>query len=265
MRAVCWNMRRAKAESAAWRHLQECAPDVALLQEVGAVPESILEHYAHRAERPVGRTGRPQRFLTVLLAKGEIVRPIALRASSPRVQALLDRFRACIVAYEVKLGDGRRLVAVSVYSPAWSVNHESLDAQDVSRVKLTKADSIWVIDLLRDALCHLESIQDHDCIIAGDFNTCELLDKGPNGRGGNREYLDRMMALGLTECLRTHQRALTPTFRHPRGSVRNQIDHMFASTQLATRLVECGVGSRDRVFGVSPMLSDHLPLIADFR
>jgi hypothetical protein len=76
MRFVSWNMRQAKSDSAACQHLHECAPAVALLQEVGAVPESILEHYALRAERPAGKTGRPQRSLTALLARDEIVRPI---------------------------------------------------------------------------------------------------------------------------------------------------------------------------------------------
>lgn len=264
MRIVSWNMRRARADSSAWHHLLEHAPDVALLQEVGAVPEQVLQNYQQRAERPLGRTGRPQPFVTVLLAKGEIGSRLELRASSVRVQALLDFFRPCVVAHRVQLRDGRRLTAMSVYSPAWAIDHSSLDAIDVSRVKLANAPKIWVHDLLHDALSNHTSLHEGECMIAGDFNACELLDRRREPFGGNREYLDRMGALGLTECLRTWQGALTPTFRHSRGSVRTQIDHMFANRPLAARLNACAAGSRERVFDASPQLSDHLPVVADF-
>ena len=45
--------------------------------------------------------------------------------------------------------------------------------------------------------------------------------------------------------------------------IKHQIDHMFVTEALLSRLVTCKTGSQDRVFGSN--LSDHLPVIADFR
>ena len=80
---------------------------------------------------------------------------------------------------------------------------------------------------------------------------------------GNREYLDRKRELGLIECLRQSKGRLTPTYRHPRGGFKDQIDHLFVSPVLAEKLVSCDTGSFDRVFNAG--LSDHLPIVADFR
>jgi exonuclease III len=41
MRIISWNVRRASATSPAWKYLLDCAPDLALLQEVGTVPDSV--------------------------------------------------------------------------------------------------------------------------------------------------------------------------------------------------------------------------------
>ena len=72
--------------------------------------------------------------------------------------------------------------------------------------------------------------------------------------------------LGLVECLRHKQGALTPTFRNTsNGGIVHQMDHLFVTEVLAQRLTACDTGSRDRVFGSHPRLSDHLPVVADFR
>ncbi len=74
-----------------------------------------------------------------------------------------------------------------------------------------------------------------------------------------------MNALGFYDCLRTFQGRLTPTFRSPRGGlVVHQLDHLYMTGALLGRLVGCDVGSAERVFGSIPMLSDHLPIVADF-
>jgi exonuclease III len=73
-----------------------------------------------------------------------------------------------------------------------------------------------------------------------------------------------MEALGFIECLRHAQGRLIPTFRNPSNSqVVHQMDHLFVSEPLAGGLVSCDVGDQTRVFGGS--LSDHLPVVADFR
>jgi exodeoxyribonuclease-3 len=264
MRVMCWNMRRARADSPAWRYLIGCAPDVALLQEVCGLPDTVRQAFAQRAETPVNITGGRQRFQTVLLVKGEIGPAVELRASSARVQAQLDRYRGCLVGNEVTLLDGRRLNAVSIHSPAWALDHSGFDHADVARVKLQKNSKVWMTDLVRDALVQVHGLHEQPWMLAGDLNCCETLDRAPNGWGGNREYLDRMAALGLVECLRHHQGRLTPTFRSRGGSVRNQIDHMFVTRPLADALVSCETGLREDVLAGAVALSDHLPVVADF-
>jgi exonuclease III len=39
MRIVTWNCRRAKANSSLWSYFEELSPDVAVLQEVGGIPQ----------------------------------------------------------------------------------------------------------------------------------------------------------------------------------------------------------------------------------
>lgn len=83
------------------------------------------------------------------------------------------------------------------------------------------------------------------------------------GPRGNKEFLERMSALGFVAALRDAQGDLTATFRNPgNGKVLHQIDHMFVSRRLPYTLKNCFVGDKDRVFGDS--LSDHLPIIAEF-
>ena len=80
----------------------------------------------------------------------------------------------------------------------------------------------------------------------------------------HQEYLDRMATLGMVECLASFQGRLTPTFRNPRGGrVIHQIDHLFASSKLAEQLRWCEVPPAEDFFQRG--LSDHLPIIADFR
>ncbi len=265
MRVMCWNMRRARAKSHAWQYLLDQTPDVALLQEVCGLPDAVRGTYAQQVETPINRAGAPQRFHTALLVRGEIGPAIELRASSARVQAQLDRYRGCLVANEISLFDGRRLTAVSIHSPAWAVDHSEFDDADVARVRLEKNSKVWVTDLLRDALSQVEGLRDQPWILAGDLNCCETLDRPPNGWRGNKEYLDRMDALGLVECLRRHQGRLTPTFRSRSGSVRNQIDHMFVTPPLAKALVSCETGRREDVYEGAVALSDHLPVVAEFE
>jgi endonuclease/exonuclease/phosphatase family metal-dependent hydrolase len=133
---------------------------------------------------------------------------------------------------------------------------------DVSSIKLTLNPDVWVADLLWAALRSIDLHKDL-WLVAGDFNLSETFDAWRGGPRGNREYLDRMATLGMTECLRKMKGQLTPTFRNPRGGLFiHQIDHLFVTDSLLSGLLSCEVGSPERVFGES--LSDHLPIVADF-
>jgi exonuclease III len=100
--------------------------------------------------------------------------------------------------------------------------------------------------------------------VGGDFNACETFDSWKGGPRGNRRWLDRMADLGFTECLRHHTGRLTPTFRRPGASAAHcQIDYLFVSGELASRLGHCGTADSNIVFG--NQLSDHFPIVAAFR
>lgn len=64
----------------AWAHLLELAPDVALFQEVTRLPESVTDSYETVHRGAVGKTGRPQRFGSTVLASGKIMGEVPLVA-----------------------------------------------------------------------------------------------------------------------------------------------------------------------------------------
>lgn len=263
-RAVAWNCRRATADSGVWDYLVDLGPDVALLQEVSSVPNKVAENWECRLIRAMGKSGKAQQFSTGVLVRGSIVSQITLSSTAPWVTRELDHFAGNLPAFTVDLRNNVRLQVVSVHSPAWPVTSSRLAGIDVSEVKLSKSPDVWVADLLWDAIRSLNNLSHESWLFAGDFNTCETFDSWKGGPRGNREYLDRMARLGLIECLRESRGCLTPTYRKPKGgAVKNQIDHMFVSPPLASRLSHCETGSRKHVFERG--LSDHLPIVADFR
>src|SRR5690606_22160307 len=109
-------------------------------------------------------------------------------------------------------------------------------------------------------------------IVGGDYNSSETFDKEWQDEhgvkygirsSGNREIFNRMNALGFTECLRKFNDRIIPTFKHSRNKIIHQLDHLYVLNNLYSRLKQCNVGDASIIFGNS--LSDHLPIIADFR
>jgi hypothetical protein len=195
--------------------------------------------------------------------RGEIGPAIQMASPLAWVDAELQRFAGNVVAHVVKPDAWSELIAVSVYSPAWPVDRARLVGMDVSGVKLKQNRDVWVADLIWASLRHQWPAPEAPWIIGGDFNLSETFDLWRGGPRGNREYLDRMAGLGLVECLRSAQGALTPTFRNVDGTIEHQIDHLFVTRALADRLRGCRTGDPERVFG--GWLSDHLPIIAEFE
>jgi hypothetical protein len=126
------------------------------------------------------------------------------------------------------------LNVVGVYSPAWPVDRARLAGVDVDPIKLTLDPDVWVADLLWASLRSRDLNPQDLWVVAGDFNLSETFDDvWPGGPHGNREYLDRMRALVMTECLRKMKGQLTPTFKNHRGrKVIHQIDHLFVTEPL---------------------------------
>lgn len=264
MRLISWNMRRARAGSPAWEYFRELTPDVAALQEVGGVPEDLADEYAIQSAVPVTEQGNPQRFRTLVLARGEFSEPLPFRSSMPWLNVLLDHFAGNILAFEVYCHNAEAVRLVNVYSPAWPVPRTLYSGTDVRGVKLEQNPDLWVTDLVTAALSNGATKGRQPWLVVGDFNSCVSFDLWRGGPRGNQEWLDRMTVLGLTECLATHNGGMVPTFKVPRRDEPScQIDKIFATADLAERLDSCTVGDAARVFGQG--LSDHLPVIADFH
>jgi len=131
-------------------------------------------------------------------------------------------------------------------------------------VKLKQNPDVWVTELMWAALRN-EQLDGVPWIVAGDLNSSITFDTlWGDGPRGNQEIQDRVSALGFVECLRHDQGQLTPTFRNPKGGeIIHQMDHLFVTARLIERLITCVVGDPEIVFAGA--LSDHLPIIADFR
>ena len=260
--AIAWNYLRAKADSKVWDYFLELQPDVALLQEVGTIPAKVLDQFASYQQHAAWKNGAQLRFSTAVLVNGQIGDPIKLTGLSQWADAEMERFAGNLICRELILKDGLILKSISVYNPAYGIDQKRLEGIDISSVRLTQNRGIWLADILWASLKYHEINSKDFWIIAGDFNLSETFDH-PHPRG-NREYLDRMATIGLTECLRSSKGVLTPTFRNTQGgAIKHQMDHMFVTDALASRLISCDTGSQQRVFDDG--LSDHLPIIASFQ
>ena len=262
MRILTWNVRRATAHSPAWDYLRELAPDVALLQEVGALSPHVRDDSSVVLRPAAGKSGKPQGFCTAILARGEVQDVVTFSTQSPWVDRELAAFAGNIVAHRLLLANRELLSVVSIHSPAWPVAAKRLADADVTQLKLRNSPHVWVTELLYAALKSIPTLDVDPWAIGGDLNASETFDDlWPGGPHGNRELLQRMANLGLVESLRHANGHPVPTFRNARGGrLVHQIDHLFLSPPLAGRLESCICGDEQRVFGDS--LSDHLPVLA---
>ncbi|MGB8213556.1 MAG: endonuclease/exonuclease/phosphatase family protein [Anaerolineales bacterium] len=212
--AISWNCHRAKADSQVWDYLLELDPDIALLQEVGTIPVKVLDRFACYQQRAAWKNGALQRFSTVVLVDGQIGNSIILNGLTPWADAELEMFAGNLICRELTLKGGLVLKTISVYNPAWPIDPKRLEGIDISGVRLTQNPGLWLADILWASL-HYHKLNPMDpWIIAGDFNLSETFDKLSWSGGGNREYLDRMAAIGLTECLRESKGAHTYISKH---------------------------------------------------
>lgn len=273
MRIITWNVHGALRDSPLWDWLLDSQPDIALLQEIGSVPNRVTDGFDCLTKQAAGKSGRPQRFRTGVFVRGKIVKEIVLSSEHDWVTRELEFFKGNFVSCTVQMKDQGSFSVISVYSPAWPVNKERLNQIDVSRIKSASTNpDVWGTDILWDALRNTAG-NDAEWVVGGDFNSSETFDcdwQDRNDRrfgirsSGNAATLERMRQLGFTECLRrTKEAPIIPTFRHSKGGIDHQIDHLFVSSGLSHRLDKCAVGGQSVIFGKS--LSDHLPIIADFR
>lgn len=272
MRVITWNIHSANKDSRIWQLLLELQPDIVLLQEVGDISEEIKNIYKILSKIAITKTGKPQRFSTAVLVKGKIIGEIKLSSKHAWVNRELEFFKGNFISCIVQTETQKTYKVVSVYSPAWPVDKNRLKGIDVSQVKLKLNPDVWGTEIIWSALKN--SILDNEkWIVGGDYNISETFDKewqDKNGKvfgirsSGNKEIIDRMYAMGFTECLRkSNNDNIIPTFKHSNQTVVHQIDHLFVTNDLYSKLEKCNVGDQAVIFGES--LSDHLPIIADFN
>lgn len=264
MRIVTWNVNRARANRPTWRMLKELNPDIAFLQEVGEIPAGEFAGYNAIETTPITRDGHAQRFRSLLMVRGGVDKPAPLTSSQPWTNEQLARFGGNVYVTTVRLASGQSLRVLHAYCPPWPLETANAPIEEVKALRFPTNPSVWLTNLLRDAICQLPNLADSSWVMAGDLNLSETLDRPGQPPRGNKDFLERMAGLGLTECLRHHQQKVVPTYRHSKGSIIHQIDHIFVSQPLLHRLRSCRTADTKQVFGPPERLSDHLPIVADF-
>ena len=74
MRVVTWNINGATKDSDVWKIISRLNVDIALLQEVGSIPKNISENFEILSRFATSKSGKPQRFSTVVMVKGKIIK-----------------------------------------------------------------------------------------------------------------------------------------------------------------------------------------------
>ena len=85
---------------------------------------------------------------------------------------------------------------------------------DITSIKLEHNPDIWFTEILWSLLNNSANAEKDHWIIGGDFNSSVLFDL-PRDRS-NREIIQRLHALGMTDCLSHFNDGPVPTFRHSR-------------------------------------------------
>ncbi|MCD6435575.1 MAG: hypothetical protein J7L15_04240 [Clostridiales bacterium] len=272
MKIITWNLHRASKENPIWNLILELNPDIALLQEVGSIPKDILNKFDVLSKFATNKEGNSQKFRTVVLVKGKIIQEINLKSEFDWVNKELEFFKGNFIACNIQLANKESFNVVSVYSPAWTVGKNRLKGIDVSKVKLASNNKIWASEIIWTAL-KSANLNNKPWIVGGDYNSSETFDRdyqlqhgGLTGgliSDGNKEIRDRMYTIGFKECLFEFKEKLIPTFKNISGEIVHQLDHLYVSNSLYPRIENCKVGKRSLIFDKE--LSDHLPIIAEFK
>lgn len=262
MKVLSWNLNRAGPKRPLlWEAIRQEDPDIALLQEVGWLPSWVSDRYAYLVT-PRFFSGQNAQFSTGILSKWPLETSSFLSSEFDWVNAIHRERPGWIVECRVVRETGERFHVISVHSPAWHVPKESLQGVDVAVVKLKNNPHVWFTDILWSMLCQSDLGDGTNWIVGGDFNSSKLFDC-PKDRG-NGEFVQRMKCLGLVDGLSRHNGGAEPTFQNVGGSVVHQLDYVYLNGPMLERLVGATVLPRDEVFGPTPRLSDHLPVVCEF-
>lgn len=267
MKVVSWNLAwvtpgyRDKQDDA-WRYLvDELRPDLALLQEVGRIPDFVSDNF--RVVAPQERASTAATWWSSVI----IGRPDISLEEIPTAQIgnwvdgpLLYGY---IATGRIVLGDEPVFVA-SVHAPPRAVEEDSPDIpnEDLEAMRLEPLGSkrrrakVWYSDLAFEALDRYLT-KGQRFLIGGDWNTARLFDNFSTYPPTGTAFFVRARERGWHDCHgeENEERTLLKPGTRP-----YQLDHMFCDRQAAKKLASC------RVLGEPEIaeLSDHAPLVAHF-
>lgn len=260
MKAVVWNVKGAAGEAEdTWSVLADLDPDVALLQEVGGIPHSLLKTHRFIGFHAETKGGGKQRFMTGILLRGGETTPMRLMSKNAALQRALDAYAGNIVHVRWERKPVEAWHWVSCYSPAWPLFSAPRKLPRAIRAfKSALSDDLWLTDILhRYVREHLNGRGDRDrWVVAGDFNSATTFSWE---RGQNQEVVDNLAAAGLVDAVSAAAGGPVPTFRHSRGSIQHQLDYLYLSAAAREGLKGCRVVDDLGVF--EHRLSDHLPIL----
>lgn len=258
LRVVVWNI--AQKGDAAWQKLDALGADIALLNEA-VVPAGRSGLWSAEGTRGRDSGRRPW--------SAAVVTQLPWR----RIEDAEPRFRQSVRHVPFQCSRPGTWLAAQVETPLGN---------------LTSVALYGLMDELSDASVHrslseLSPLMEDPryqklVVLGGDLNTgtqWPVADRRWNDR--DRNVLDRIAALGLVDCVQAKRPAgrlpgcqcvdgddcrHVRTRRHPgHQDIPYQTDYLFASKALASKLTACEVLATDEWFE----LSDHAPIVADFR
>lgn len=265
MKVITWNVNKASlSRTGVWEMLEQEDADIVLLQEVTRIPDELLRHYNCHARFPKFFGGHNARFQTAVLSKGRMGTTPFLASDVDSVNRIHSTRYGWIQECEVAHSTGTRYRVVSVHSPAFAVplDKDNVSDVDFKAIKLKNNPNLWFTEILWSLLRNANLGNDTNWIVGGDFNSSVRFDD-PRDRG-NKEIIDRLNALGLTDCLSHHNGQPVPTFQHSSKAIEDQLDYLYVNAPLLDRLKSARVPGHDEVFGTERRLSDHLPIVCEF-
>lgn len=265
MKVLTWNVNRAtESRTGLWEMVQREDADIVLLQEVNRIPDSILSQYQCHQIRPRYFNGDSTFYSSAVLSKGTINTNPYLKSDLEWINKIHEEHYGWIIDCVITLSSTERFMVVAVYIPPYPIPRDRWAETDVSGVKLTQNPDIWFTEILWKLLCTASISKDTNWIVAGDFNTSVRLDF-PIERG-NQEIINRLKSLGLIDCLNHSHNGVVPTYENKdiNKTVVHQLDYVFVNTPMQERLIRSRVPNHTDVFGQTPRLSDHLPVVCEF-
>lgn len=259
MRVLTWNMGCAyggtyhAGHPEAWRRLESLEPDVALLQEVLAVPDWVDP--AHIIAEPRNTGGR---FRTLVYVRGGSCNRVA---PHPVLGPLLG---GQVVIAEVAGFSEMPILMASVHTrtgPPRDPERSMFDAltpEEKSQLRLPKDSGSWNASLI---LAEVERVaRDRQFVAGGDFNLAWRFDETQGGstRYWASEQFKAMRNEGWRRPhLKFHAGEERTFFRHPHELL--QLDHYFTDEGTYRAATRCDV----MYFEDLNQLSDHAPLLLE--